>query len=105
VVAERHQWRRGPDGLDERYKLGSLEVYDAATGALVNTIALGTTPGFAARVLGFSPGGRFLYHGSHQAILVVDLTGQAAPVELAVGPEFDPYWTVSLLAVRSRPGS
>lgn len=98
VVVETHELRRAPDTKrEERFKTGELRVYDAVSGSPSATIALGTAPGFGARVVGFSRDGRLLFYGSRKTVFVVDLVAAEVLAKLDAGVGFDPYWVVSLV--------
>lgn len=104
VVVEAHELRRrSVEEREERFKTGTLRVYDTVSGRLSRTVSLGAAPGFSARVLGFSGDGRLLFYGSRETVLVVDLEEGEVLARLEAGPRFDPYWVVSLVPCGSRP--
>jgi hypothetical protein len=98
VVVEDHERRRGsatePEG---RFRTGTLRIYDAISGRLVNTVSLGRPPGVSARVLGFSGDGKILVYGDRETLYVVDLAAGDVLAKLDPGKGFDPYWVVGFV--------
>ena len=108
VVIEEYEWRPSEEadqqlgttssGYD-RFKTGTIAVYDASDGRFLQTIALEPPPGFLARVIGFSPEGTLMLYGSRTHIYVVDLRGHGEPQALPTIEGFFPNQQFPPLAV------
>jgi hypothetical protein len=102
VLLEDFEWRPINDrseGGSSRFKTGRLSLYSVSAGNLIRTIQLQPAPGFATRMVGFSPDGNFALIGTPELLYVVPIDQKQAPIALRSVHGFNPFWSVSAVFV------
>jgi len=103
VLLEGFDWRQvghaSENAVNARFKTGDLRLYSVDDGSLVRRIQLEPVPGFAARVIGFSPGSDVALIGSQDMLYVVPLDDTRAPIRFRSHQGFNPFWSVGAVFV------
>jgi len=102
IVVERYEWRQiDPEGnlgggpQIHKFKTGVIDVYDVKTGTLIQAKVLEPPPGFFARVVGFSPDGKFMYSYAQNNLYAVSLLDNKNPMVIQLTEE-DGFWPVAI---------
>ena len=77
AVVEEYQWRGSAASAgvssQQRFKTGTIALYDATSGSQLRTIQLSPAPGESGRFVGFSSDSTLMYYTSGLNMYVVDL--------------------------------